>query len=388
MDFALTKEQELLKKKVGEFARKELLPSVQEIDEKEEFTREPLRKMAAIGLTGMTTPKEYGGTAPVSYLTRTLVVEEINKYDFSSGTLVMGQWGFPTMIVAFGSQEQKEKYLRAFVDVEIVGAFGLTEPTAGSDAASLRTTARRDGDHYVINGEKVFSTSAGDAEVNLIFARTSPEKGAKGISALIVETGTPGLSFGRKEKKMGFRGSVTRPIILEDCRVPASNLLGPEGMGFILAMNVLSGNRIMMGGQAVGMAQAALDAAVEYAKQREQFGKPIGRFQAIQVMLADMAMQIESARMLTYYAAWLKDNGMSSHKYDSMAKCYPTDVAMKVAVDAVQIFGGYGYMRDYPVERHMRNAKLLQIFEGTNQIQRLIIARELLNEKASFRELY
>ena len=388
VDFTLTKEQQLLKKKIGEFAQRELLPTVMEIDEKEEFSRENLRKMASLGLVGMACPKEYGGSGPINLMTQIVILEELAKYDFSSAANLNAHLALVQLISLYGSEEQKARYLKAACACDVIGSFALTEPQAGSDAASIRTTARRESDHYVINGEKCFITQGGESEVYLVIARTDPAKGSKGISIILVEKGTPGFSFGRKEQKMGYRGGATRSLSFEDCRVPVTNLLGPEGTGFNSAMRALSGGRVVVGAMAIGQAQGALDAAVAYAKEREQFGKPIGRFQAIQIMLADMAMQIESARLLNYYAAWLYDNNLPFDRHASMAKCLGSDAAMKVAVDAVQVFGGYGYMRDYPVERVMRNVKLTQIFEGTNQIQRLIIARDLLGEKISFRDAY
>ena len=388
MDFSLSKEQQLLKKRIGDFARRELAPMVSEIDEKEGFSWDAWRKITSVGLPGLAAPKEYGGSGITELLTHVIVAEELGRHDFSSAANVVANWSFTQLFNGAGNDDQRARYLKRLCAGEIIGAFAQTEPNAGSDVASMRTNARLEDGHYVINGEKCFITQGGEAEVTVVMARTTPGKGSNGISALLVEKGTPGFNCGRKESKMGYRGSTTRVLSFEDCRVPASNLLGPEGQGFKVAMKMLTGGRVLVAAQALGQAQAALDAATEYAKERQQISKPIGRFQAIQIMLADMAMQIEASRMLTYCAAWLQDNGLPFNKQASMAKTLASDTAMKVAVDAVQIFGGYGYMRDYPVERIMRNVKILQIFEGTNQIQRLIIARELLEDKSSFRELY
>lgn len=389
MDFGLTKEQEIFKKKIGDFARRELAPLVREVNEKDVFAEEAFRKMGALGLLGLPFPKECGGTGPAGLMTQAIVVEEVAKYDYSSAANLQAFWAIPKMIHGAGTEEQKEKYLKPLCSGKWVAAFAQTEPSAGSDVASMRSRARLEDGHYVINGEKCFITQGGEADITIVMAKTDPNKGASGISAFLVERGTPGLIYGRKEKKMGDQGSSSYVLTFEDCRVPAANRLGPEGMAFKMAMEMLSGGRVYVAAVANGQAQAALDAATAHAKEREQFGKPIGKFQAIQVMLADMAMQIESARLLTFYAAWLYDNGSPLfNRYAAMAKTLASDVAMKVAVDAVQVFGGYGYMRDYPVESIMRNVKVLQIVEGTNQIQRLIVARDLLGLQGSFRDVY
>ena len=387
MDFKLTEEQKLLKKNIGDFAREELAPRVREIDEKGEFSWEIWRKLASLGIPGLAAPKEYGGEGVESLLTQTIVVEELARYDFSSAANVVSNWSI-MHVLTVGNEEQKERYLKPLCTGESVGAFAQTEPDAGSDVVALRTSARLEDGYYIINGDKCFVTQAGEADFTIVMARTSNEKGANGISALIVDKDAPGLILGQKEDKMGYRGSTTRQLSFSDCRVPASNLLGEEGKGLKTALKMLTGSRVLTAAQALGQAQAALDASIKHAKERVQFGKPIGSFQLIQGMIADMAIQIESARLLTYYAAWLKDNDQPFNSYASMAKTLATDTAMKVAVDAVQIYGGYGFMRDYPVESIMRNVKITQIYEGTNQIQRLIIARELLNEKASFRDMY
>jgi acyl-CoA dehydrogenase len=278
----------------------------------------------------------------------------------------------------FGTPEQKERFLKPLAQGTKMGAYGLTEPGSGSDAASMKTTAVRDGNHYVLNGNKIFITNGGEAEIYIVFAVTDPEQKHRGVTAFIVEKGTPGFSIGKKEKKLGIRSSPTTEIIFEDCRVPVANRLGEEGQGFKIAMMTLDGGRNGIAAQAVGIAQGALDAALEYAKGRKQFGKPIGKLQAIQFKLADMATQIEAARLLTYQAAWLESEGLPYGKASAMAKLYAGDIAMQVTTEAVQIFGGYGYTREYPVERMMRDAKITQIYEGTNEIQRIVIAGHLM----------
>ncbi len=388
MDFNLTEEQQLLKKNVGNFAREELAPMVREIDEKGGFSWELWRKLAEMGIQGLIGPEEYGGAGVDSLLTQVMVIEELSRYDFSSAANIVSNWAIIRKLVNDGKEDHKARYLSGLINGEIVGSFAQTEPNAGSDVASLRTTARPEDGYYVINGEKCFVTQAGEAEFTIVVVRTSSEKGKNAISALLVEKDRPGYIIGKKEDKLGFRGSTTRTLAFDDCRVPASNLLGDEGKGLKMSLKSLAIGRVLTAAQALGQAQAALDESIKYAKERVQFGRTIGSFQLIQGMIADMAIHLESARLLTYYAAWLRDNDQSYAMYASMAKTLATDVAMKAGVDAVQIYGGYGFMRDYPVEGIMRNVKITQIYEGTNQIQRLIIARELLGEKRSFRELY
>lgn len=377
MSFELTEEQEALRQTVRKFCEKELAPIAAEADEKGEFHREIYDKLGDLGLLGIPCPEEYGG-ADLDYLTYIVVVEEIAKHCLSTAVGI-GVQGLPQIMISkFGTDEQKEKYLPPLASGEKLGAFALTEAGSGSDAASLKTSARLDGDCYVLNGSKVFITHGGEADVYLVMARTGPEKGARGISTFIVEDGTPGFSSGKTEKKMGLRSSPTRELIFEDCRIPRENLVGAEGDGFKIAMIALDSGRITIGASGVGLAQAALDESVRYASEREQFGKPIAGFQGIQFMLADMATSIRAARNLVREAAYLKDNDKPFSHVAAMAKLFATDTAMKVTTDAVQIFGGYGYMQDYPVERLMRAAKVTQIVEGTNQIQRIVIARHLL----------
>jgi len=377
MSFELTEEQQSLQRTVRKFAEKELAPIAAEADEKSEFHREIYDKLADIGLLGIPCPEEYGG-AGLDYSTYIVVVEEIARHCLATA-IGLGVQGLPQiMINLFGSEQQKKKYLEPLALGEKLGAFALTEPSSGSDAAALKTTAALDGDSYVLNGTKMFITHGGVADVYLVMAKTSSDKGARGISSVIVENGTPGLTMGKMEKKMGLRASPTREIIFEDCRIPRENLVGKEGDGFKIAMIALDSGRITIGAASVGLAQAALDESIKYAKEREQFGQPIANFQGIQFMLADMATSIRAARNLVREAAYLKDSGKEFSHVAAMAKLFASDMAMKVTTDAVQIFGGYGYMQDYPVERLMRAAKVTQIVEGANQIQRMVIGRYLL----------
>lgn len=385
MDFTLNDEQQAIRDMVADFAQRDLAPHAAERDERGEFSRDAFRRMGELGLTGLLTPEAYGG-AGSSRLVAALVSEEIAKVCAGSGAALMVHLMVQTLINRFGTPEQKERTLPALARGERLGAFALTEAGAGSDAASLLTTARLEGDHYVLDGTKLFVTSGGEADVYAVMARTGTP-GPKGISTFLVEKGNPGLHFGKKEQKMGFGASPTRELIFERCRVPKEDLLGhQEGLGFTIAMTALDGGRISVGAAAVGIAQAALDHALRYARERAQFGKAIAEFQGIQFMLADMAADIEASRLLVYQAADLMDKGIPSTAKAAIAKRFATDACMKVTTDAVQIFGGYGYLKDFPVERLMRQAKLLQIVEGTNQIQRVVIARELLAAPAKHAE--
>ena len=379
MNFVLTEEQEMTRKMVRDFAENEVAPGADERDDKEEFSRELFDKMGELGLTGIPWPEAYGG-GECDFISYVIAVEELSRVDASAGTTLSAHTslaGWP--LYKYGSEEQKKKYLEPMALGETLGAYALTEATAGTDAANQNTNAVLDGDSYVLNGNKIFITNGGDAETNIVFAVTDKEKKAKGVSAFIVEKGTPGLSFGKKERKMGLRSSPTLELIFEDCRVPKENLLGKEGEGFKIAMSTLDGGRNGIAAQAVGIAQGALDAAVDYAKTREQFGQPIANFQAISFMLADMGTKIESARLLTYQAAYLESEGLPYGKASAMAKLFASEAAMEVTTKAVQIFGGYGYTRDYPVERFMRDAKITEIYEGTSEVQRLVISRYLLS---------
>lgn len=379
MNFVLTEEQEMTRKMVRDFAENEVAPGAEERDDKEEFSREIFDKMGELGLTGIPWPEEYGG-GECDFISYVIAVEELSRVDASAGTTLSAHTslaGWP--IYKYGSEEQKKKFLEPMALGEKLGAYALTEATAGTDAANQSTTAVLDGDSYVLNGNKIFITNGGDAEINIVFAVTDKEKKAKGVSAFIVEKGTPGFSFGKKERKMGLRSSPTLELIFEDCRVPKENLLGKEGEGFKIAMSTLDGGRNGIAAQAVGIAQGALDAAADYAKSREQFGQPIANFQAISFMLADMGTKIEASRLLTYQAAYLESEGLPYGKASAMAKLFASETAMEVTTKAVQIFGGYGYTRDYPVERFMRDAKITEIYEGTSEVQRLVISRHLLS---------
>ncbi len=380
MNFELTEEQEMTRKMVRDFAEKELKPGAEERDDKEEFSREHFDKMGELGLAGIPWPEEYGGGG-CDYISYVIAVEELSRVDASAGTTLSAHIslaGWP--LFKYGTEEQKKKYLEPMALGEKLGAYGLTEATAGTDAASMRTTAVPDGDSYVLNGNKLFITNAGDAETYIVFAVTDREKKAKGVSAFIVEKDTPGFSFGKKERKMGLRSSPTLELVFDNCRVPRENMLGKEGEGFKIAMSTLDGGRNGIAAQAVGIAQGAMEEAAEYAKSREQFGRPIADFQAISFMLADMSTKIEASRLLTYQAAYLENAGLPYGKASAMAKLFASETAMEVTTNAVQIFGGYGYTRDYPVERFMRDAKITQIYEGTSEVQRLVISRYLLGK--------
>ncbi len=379
MNFTLTEMQEMTRQMVRDFAEKELKPGVAERDEKEIFNRDLFDKMGQLGLTGIPWPEEYGGGG-CDFLSYIIAVEELSRVEASAGTTMSAHIslaGWP--VYKYGSEEQKKKFLVPMALGEKLGAYALTESTAGTDAAAVQTTAVLEDNKYILNGNKIFTTNAGEAEIYIVFAATDKEKKARGISGFIVEKGAPGLSFGKKEKKMGLRSSVTAEMIFENCEVPKENLLGNEGEGFKIAMSTLDGGRNGIAAQAVGIAQGALDEAVSYAKTREQFGRPIGSFQAISFMMADMATKIEAARLLTYQAAYLENEGMPYGKASAMAKLYASETAMEVTTNAVQIFGGYGYTKDYPVERLMRDAKITQIYEGTSEVQRLVISRYLLS---------
>jgi len=383
MDYGFTEEQVEIIKLARKIGKERILPVRATLDEGEEFPWEIIQILADAGLFGIYVPQEYGGLGFGNF-ENCLAVEELSRYciGISVSFAASGLGAYP--ILLYGNEEQKKKYLPLIASGEKLAAFGITESSAGSDAAAIRTTAARDGNEYVINGVKQWITNGGEAEIYSVIVKTDKAKGPRGASAFIVEKGTPGFTFGKKEKKLGIRASATRELVFEDCRVPKENLIGREGMGFIVAMKTFDQTRTGISAQGVGLAQGALDAAVEYARERETFGKPIISHQAIQHMLADMATQIEAARALTYLAARSADNNSKNlTKLSSMSKLFATDVAMKVTTDVVQIFGGYGYMRDYPVEKMMRDAKILQIYEGTNQIQRNVIGQHLIKEGAS-----
>jgi len=380
MDFLLNEEQDMLRKMIREFAETEVAPTAAERDEEERFDRSIFNKMAELGLTGIPWLEKYGG-AGADYLSYVIAVEELSRVDSSIGVTLSAHVSLASWpLYKFGTEEQKQKFLRPLAEGKKMGAYCLTEPGSGSDSAGMRTTAVKDGDHYILNGSKIFITNAGEAEIYIVFAVTDPALKHKGISAFIVEKGMEGFTMGKKEKKLGIRSSPTLAVNFEDVRVPKENLLGEEGQGFKIAMMTLDGGRNGIAAQALGIAQGAFEHAANYAKERVQFGKPISSLQAIQFKLADMATKIEAARLLTYQAAWLEDQGLPYGKASAMSKVFAGDIAMEVTTDAVQVFGGYGYTREYPVERFMRDAKITQIYEGTNEIQRVVISNYLLKE--------
>ncbi len=378
----LSEEQRSIRRMVEEFAEKEIAPWISGWDRDAVFSREIWNKAVGLGLGGAMVPEEYGG-AGLDHLTFVLIIEAMcwKSKSFWTNTLVI-HYGVEGVLVEHGTEEQKRKFLLPLVSGEKLAAFALTEPNVGSDATAIESTAELHGDGYVLNGTKRFISGAGEAEIYLVMARTDKTiMGARGVSSFIVEKGTPGFSFGRRENKMGFMYSHTGDLEFEDCRVPQSNRIGAEGAGFYNAMGANERIRLGVAAGALGLAQAALDEAVEYSKQRVAFAVPIANFQGLQFMMADMDTQIEAARQLTYHAARLRDQGLPAGRAVSMAKLLSTEVAMKVTTDAVQIFGGYGYTKDYPVERLMREAKLGQIIEGTSQIHQIIIARYLLGRE-------
>ncbi|MDA8169140.1 MAG: acyl-CoA dehydrogenase family protein [Nitrospiraceae bacterium] len=382
MDYFLTEEQAMIRDLAGQIAAEKVVPVREELDEKEEFPREIMKVLAQSDLFGLFIPEEYGGLGKGSF-ELVLAVEELSKACLGVSTTYAANALGTYPILLFGSDEQKKKYLPDIAAGKRLVAFGLTEANAGSDAGGIQTTARLEGSEYVLNGTKQWITNGGEAEVYTVIAITDKAKGARGASAFIVEKGTPGFSFGKKEKKMGIRASSTSELVFEDCRIPRENLIAREGMGFIVAMKTLDSSRVGVGAQGVGVAQGAIDEALKFARQRVQFGHPIVGFQAIQHMLADMATETEAARALVYAAARFIDSGAKDvTKASAMAKLFATDVAMKVTTNAVQVMGGSGYMREYPVEKMMRDAKILQIYEGTNQIQRNVIAQSLIKEAA------
>ncbi|MCG8483496.1 MAG: acyl-CoA dehydrogenase [Clostridia bacterium] len=379
MNFNLTKEQEMVRTMVNSFAENEVEPIAADIDLTGEFPHETVKKMSRYGILGIPFPEEYGG-AGGDYVSYAITVEELSRKCASTGVICSAHTslcGIP--IYLFGTEEQKQKYLTPLAKGEKLGAFGLTEPDAGTDAAGQKTTARLEGDEYILNGTKVFITNGGVADTYIVIAVTDRSKGThKGTSAFIVEADTPGFTIGKKEDKMGIRASATTELIFEDCKIPKENLLGNIGEGFKIAMTTLDSGRIGIAAQALGIAQAALDNSTQYSKERVQFGRPISKFQAIQWQLADMATEVEAARMLVYKAAYLKDTKQPFSSAAAMAKLFAAEAAMKASTKAVQIHGGYGYMKDYPVERLMRDAKITEIYEGTSEVQRMVIASKLL----------
>jgi butyryl-CoA dehydrogenase len=377
LDFNLNEEQKLFQKTIRAFCEKEIRPIAKKIDQEEYFPKELYKKMGKMGLLGMTVPQKYGGAGidRVSYM---IALEEISRVCGSTGLTVEAHNSLGAgHIYEKGTEEQRKKYLPKITGGEGLAAWALSEPNAGSDAAATQTTAALDKGEWVINGTKQFITSGDIAEVVTVMAKTDKTKGAKGISAFIVEKDTPGFKIGQLEDKLGLRGSHTAELIFEDCRVPKENMLDTEGMGFVGAMNILDRGRTAIGAMSVGIAQGAFEESLNYAKERQQFGKTIGKFQAIQWMLADMATEIDAARLLVYRAAYMEDQNIRFTKEASMAKLFASEMAMRATVKAIQIFGGYGYTTDYPVERFYRDIKLCTIGEGTSEVQRMVIARQL-----------
>jgi butyryl-CoA dehydrogenase len=378
MDFTLTKEQEMVRNVMKEFAENEVKPLAAEIDETERFPRETVEKMAKYNMLGIPFPQQYGG-AGGDEIAYAIAVEEISRVCATTGVILsahtsLGCWP----IYKYGTEEQKQKYLVPLVKGEKLGAFGLTEPGAGTDAAGQQTTAVLDGDNYIVNGSKIFITNGGQADVYIIFAMTDKSQGTRGISSFIVEKDFPGFSIGKIEDKMGIRGSSTAELIFQDCIVPKENLLGKEGKGFGIAMSTLDGGRIGIAAQALGIAQGALDETVKYVKEREQFGRPLSKFQGLQWIIADIETAIEASRLLVYRAAFNKANGLPYNKEAAIAKLFVATTAMNVTTKCVQLHGGYGYTKDYPLERMMRDAKITEIYEGTSQVQQMVIAANLL----------
>jgi alkylation response protein AidB-like acyl-CoA dehydrogenase len=379
MDFRPTDEQQLLRRSVREFAETEIRPHVREWDEQQHFPRELVPKMAALGLLGIQFPEQYGG-AGMSGLEYCICIEEIARVDPAVALSLAAHNGLcSSHISLFGTEEQKQRFLAPLARGEKVGAWGLTESTSGSDAAGMRTTATRAGLCWVLNGSKTFTTHGRVGDIMVVMAVTDRAAGSKGISAFIVERDTPGRTPGKKEDKLGMRASDTSEVIFEDCRVPADQMLGAEGHGFVNTMQVLDAGRIGIAALSVGLAQGAYEAALAYARERKAFGKTISSFQAIQFKLADAATRIEAARLLTYRAAYMKEQGQRTTLESSMAKLYASEIAVRVAEECVQIHGGYGFVKDYPAEKYFRDVKLMTIGEGTSEIQRLVIARRLLS---------
>lgn len=380
MDFKLSKEHEMLRKSVRDYAKKELIPTAAERDKEAKFDREIMfDRLVELELTGIIFSEKYGG-ADRDYLSYVIAVEELSKACASTGVVLSAHTSGSNPIYLFGTEEQKEKFLTPLAKGKKMGCLGITEPEAGSDAAGTQATAKLEGDEWVLNGSKNFITNGGDAEINVVLFRTDEnvEKKHKGISTFIVEKGTPGFLAGKEEDKLGIRSSPTRELVFNNCRVPKENMLGKEGEGFKIAMKTLDGGRIGIAAQALGIAQGAYEEALNYAKKRKQFGTSITNFQAIQFKLADMATQLDAARMLLYRAAYHVDSGQPYTKEAAMAKMYASDIAMWITTEAVQILGGYGYVKDYPLERMMRDAKITQIYEGTNEIQRIVIGSNII----------
>ena len=372
-----TEEQQMIRKLVQDFATEKIAPQIKEMEETDKFPREIVNQMGELGLMGIPIPERYGG-AEMDYTSYIIAIHELSKVSATVGVILSVHTSVGTNpILYFGTEEQKQTYIPKLATGQYLGAFALTEASAGSDAASLKTSAVREGNFYKLNGSKMFITNGGQADTYIVFAKTDPSKGSKGISAFIVEKNTPGFTVGKKEKKMGLHGSNTTELLFDHALVPVENLLGKEGEGFKVALANLEFGRIGIAAQALGIAEAALDAATTYAKSRKQFGKTIGTQQAISFKLADMATKVEASKLLIYHAANLIEKGLDCRKHASMAKLMASKTAMEVTTEAVQIFGGYGYTKDYPVERFFRDAKITEIYEGTSEIQRIVISKSL-----------
>jgi butyryl-CoA dehydrogenase len=379
MDFSLTEEQKLMLEEVKKVCKNKIAPMADEIEKEGKFPKENLQLLANMDLFGLIIPEEYGGLG-MGFLTWSLIAEEISKACGTTGLSFGANLLCVYPLVKFGNDEQKKKYLPVLAK-DGIGAFALTEPEAGSDAGNIKTVAKESGNSYILNGRKIFITNGGEASTFIIIANTRPEKGARGMTAFIVEKGTPGFSVGQHFDKMGFSGLSNVELVFDDCKVPKENILYQEGRGFRVAMETFDAGRIGVGIGALGVAESAYEKSLQYSKERIQFSKPISSFQAIQHILADMATEIEAAKLILYEAAWLKDNGKPFEKVASMGKLYASEIAMKTTMKAVQVFGGSGYMKDYPAERLMREAKLFEIIEGTSEIQRNVIAGYLLKGK-------
>ncbi|WP_377887393.1 acyl-CoA dehydrogenase [Alkalihalobacillus sp. R86527] len=379
MELVFTEEQKMMQKMVRDFAEKEIAPFVEKMEETDEFPRDIIKRMGELGLMGIPIPEAYGG-AEMDYTSYIIAIHELSKVSATIGVILSVHTSVGTLpILNFGTEEQKQRYIPKLATGEYLGAFALTEAGSGSDASSMKTRAVREDDHYKLNGSKVFITNGGEADTYVVFARTNQdEKGSKGVTAFIVEKDTPGFSIGKKEKKMGLNGSNTVEIIFDNARVPVENRLGEEGQGFKIAMANLESGRIGIAAQSLGIAEAALNYAVSYAKERQQFGKPIGQNQGLGFKLADMATEVEAAKLLTYRAADLKNQGIPCMQQVSMAKLFASKTAVKASIEAVQVYGGYGYTKDYPVERLFRDAKVCEIYEGTSEIQKIVISRGMM----------
>ena len=378
MDFKPTEEQQMVRETIRDFALAELAPGVADRDEKEIFPAEAIKKLGELGFMGINVPEELGG-AGLDLISYCIVIEELGRVDASTAIVISIHNSlvvYPTEL--FSNDEQKERFLRPLVKGDLLGAYSLTEPDAGSDAGSMKTRAVRDGDHYVLNGSKIFTSTGDNCDLLLVFVSTNPEEGSRGISAIFVEKGTPGFIVGKHERKLGIRGCETVAISFEDCRVPVANLLGEEGMGFKIALTALDSGRIGVASQALGIAQACIDESVKYSAERVQFGRPIAKFQAIRFKIARMATETEAARLLLYSAAARKDRKERFSKEAAMAKLYCSELAVRSALEAVQIFGGYGYTKDYPVERFLRDSKITTIYEGTNEVMHMVIADQVM----------